>query len=398
MLEVGLTGGIGAGKSTVARRLVELGATLVDSDVLAREVVAPGEPALDRVRERFGDGVLAADGGLDRRALGAIVFDDDTARRDLEGILHPAIRDRARALTEAAGPDAIVVQDVPLLVEKRMGPAFHLVVVVDADEAVRVERLVRDRGMTGEEARARMRAQATTEDRRAAADVWVDNSTDRDATTAEVDRLWHDRLEPYAANLRAGQRVRRGETLVLAEPDPTWAAQGRRLADRLRRVLGHRAMGVDHIGSTSIPGLLAKDVIDLQVGVRDLAAADDAAFVRDLAEAGFPRVEGHADADRSKDGTAWPKRFHGSCDPGRVAHVHVREAGSPGWRWALLVRDWLRADADERQAYAALKTGLAGRLTTVTDYAEAKEPWFDEADARANAWAARSGWEPPLPM
>jgi dephospho-CoA kinase len=370
MLEVGLTGGIGAGKSTVARRLVELGATLVDSDVLAREVVAAGEPALERVRERFGDAVIAGDGSLDRAALGTIVFGDDGARRDLESILHPAIRDRARALTRAAGRDAIVVQDVPLLVEKHMGPAFHLVVVVDADEGTRVERLVRDRGMTRDEARARMRAQATTEQRRAAADVWVDNSGEPEATTRAVDCLWHQRLEPYAANLRAGHRVRRSETLVLVEPQPGWADEGRRLTERLQHVLRDRALTVDHIGSTSIPGLVAKDVIDLQVGVASLEGADDDGFVRDLAAAGFPRVQDQ-NADHSKDGSPWPKRFHGGCDPARVVHVHVREVGSPGWRWALLFRDWLREDADARREYAALKVGLASRLRSVTDYAEA---------------------------
>jgi dephospho-CoA kinase len=239
-----------------------------------------------------------------------------------------------------------------------------------------------------------MRAQATTEERRAAADVWIDNSAEPAATTREVDRLWHERLEPYAANLRAGQRVRRSETVVLDEPDPAWAEQGRRLTQRLRHVLGDRAATVDHVGSTSIPELVAKDVVDVQVGVATLTAADDPAFVTDLAAAGFPRVEDHANADRSKDGTPWPKRFHGGCDPGRVVHVHVREVGSPGWRWALLFRDWLRAEPDERHAYAAIKVELASRLATATEYAGAKEPWFDSVDERANAWAERTGWTP----
>lgn len=395
MLEVGLTGGIGAGKSTVARRLVELGATLVDSDVLAREVVAPGEPALDAVRERFGAGVLGADGGLDRPALGAIVFGDEAARRDLERILHPAIRQRARALTEAAGPDAIVVQDVPLLVEKAMGPAFHLVAVVHADEATRLDRLVRDRGMAPEEARARMTAQAGDEQRRAAADVWLDNTGDRAATIRDVDRLWEERLVPYADNLRTGARVRGGDSVVLAGPDPAWAEQGARLVARIRHVLGDRARSVDHIGSTSVPGLIAKDVIDLQVGVASLSDADDDAFVSDLAAAGFPRARGHVELDNSKDGSAWPKRFHGGCDPGRIVHLHVREAGSAGWRWAVLFRDWLRDRPEERDAYAATKIELAARLATRGEYAAAKEPWFDDADERANAWAARTGWTPP---
>lgn len=392
MLRVGLTGGIGAGKSTVARRLAELGATVVDADAVAREVVEPGTPGLAAVVARFGEGVLAADGSLDRPALGSLVFADDAARRDLERIVHPLVGARSRELMAGAPADGVVVYDVPLLVEKHLGPDHHLVVVVDAPEEERVARLVRDRGMAEGEARRRIASQASPEQRRAAADAWLDNATTPADLVARVDGLWDGRIAPYAANLAAGVRVRRAGAVVLADPDPEWPARGARLVDRLRHVLGGRAVTVDHVGSTSVPGLVAKDVLDVQVGLRDLADADGEELVGLLAVAGFPRAS--TDPDRSKDGTPWPQRLHGGCDPAQVVHVHLREAGSPGWRWALAFRDWLRSDAQARQAYAALKLGLAGRLRTGEEYAAAKEPWFDEAAGRLEAWVTRTGWRP----
>jgi dephospho-CoA kinase len=150
---------------------------------------------------------------------------------------------------------------------------------------------------------------------------------------------------------------------------------------------------LDHIGSTAVPGLVAKDVVDLQVGVASLEDADDPGFVASMDAAGLVRMPGEWD-DHGHDGRAWPKRFHGSCDPGRVAHVHVREVGSPGWEWALRFRDWLRADARERAAYATMKTELATRVAGTQEYAVAKEPWFGAADARSRAWAERTGWQP----
>lgn len=195
MLRVGLTGGIGSGKSTVARRLAELGAVVIDADVLAREVVAPGTPGLRAVTDRFGEGVLDADGALDRPGLGALVFGDAAARRDLEAIIHPAVRERAATLSDvavAADPDAIVVQDIPLLVENAMQDMFDVVVVVGAGESTRLDRLVRLRGMDPDQARARIAAQASDERRRAVADVWLDNDGSTQELLARVDRVWDD--------------------------------------------------------------------------------------------------------------------------------------------------------------------------------------------------------------
>jgi dephospho-CoA kinase len=196
VLKVGLTGGIGAGKSTVAARLRELGAAVVDSDAIARAVLEPGSPGLAAVVAAFGSGVLAADGSLDRAALGALVFADDERRRSLEAITHPRIARLTAEQMAAAAPDAVVVHDVPLLVELGMADRYDLVVVVDAPVDVRVERVVRTRGSSEADARARVAAQATTEQRRAVADVWIDTDRDRADVEADVDRLWSDRLAP----------------------------------------------------------------------------------------------------------------------------------------------------------------------------------------------------------
>lgn len=196
MLLIGLTGGIGAGKSTVARLLAERGATVIEADQVAREVVEAGTPGLAAVVAEFGDGVLRADGSLDRQALAAAVFDDPGARERLNAIVHPLVRRRSHELMAAAPADAVVVYDVPLLAEAGLAGDFDLVVVVEAPESVRMERLIADRGMTGEEVRRRMRAQATDAQRQAVADVVLRNDGDRAALEAEVDRLWRDHVQP----------------------------------------------------------------------------------------------------------------------------------------------------------------------------------------------------------
>ena len=196
MLRIGLTGGIGAGKSTVAARLAELGATIVDADRLAREVVEPGTPGLAAVVEAFGADVLLPDGRLDRPALGRTVFGDAEQLARLNGILHPLIGERTRAVIEAAPSNAVLVHDIPLLVENGLAAGFALVIVVDAPEPERIRRLVEDRGMRPDDAQARIRAQAGDAERRAVADVWIDNSGTAEATRAQVDACWRDRIGP----------------------------------------------------------------------------------------------------------------------------------------------------------------------------------------------------------
>jgi dephospho-CoA kinase len=191
---VGLTGGIGAGKSAVANRLAELGAVVIDADRLARAAVSAGSDGLAEVVAVFGSQVLTAEGELDRAAVASRVFGDDAARRRLEEIIHPRVRARTAELVTAAPPDAVVVNDVPLLVEAGLAKAYEVVVVVLADEKTRVTRLVTDRGMTHEEAMARIGAQASDEQRRAVADVVIVNDGSLDELREQVDTVWRERL------------------------------------------------------------------------------------------------------------------------------------------------------------------------------------------------------------
>lgn len=195
MLLVALTGGIASGKSTVARRLQEHGAVIVDADQVARQVVGPGEPALARIAEEFGPGVIAADGSLDRAALGAIIFKDPEGRQKLNAITHPAVLERSRELFAAAAeadPDAIVVYDIPLLVEAGRADEFDLRVVVHAATETRVRRMVELRGMTREEALHRINSQATDTDRFAIADVVIDADGTLEQTLEQTDALWEN--------------------------------------------------------------------------------------------------------------------------------------------------------------------------------------------------------------
>jgi dephospho-CoA kinase len=194
-----LTGGIGSGKSEVSRRLVSLGAVLIDADAVAREVVEPGTPGLAAVVEEFGEQVLRSDGALDRERLGSIVFADEERRRRLNAIVHPLVGKRMRELVEDAPAGAIVVYDVPLLTENDLAGMYDLVVVVDAPVEEQVRRLMTLRGMTEEAARARIAAQATRERRRAVADRVIDNSGTIDALAAQVDELWAELTRRAAA-------------------------------------------------------------------------------------------------------------------------------------------------------------------------------------------------------
>jgi dephospho-CoA kinase len=202
VLRVGLTGGIGAGKSEVARRLASYGAVVIDADAVAREVVAPGTAGLAEVANEFGPAVLRGDGSLDRARLGELVFADEALRCKLNAIVHPRVRDRMAELERQAGAVPVIVHDVPLLAENQLAGGYDLVVVVDVPARVQLERLARERGMSREQAAARVHAQATREDRLAVADIVVDNSGSLAELDREVGDLW--------AELRKRARAIRG--------------------------------------------------------------------------------------------------------------------------------------------------------------------------------------------
>lgn len=179
-MRVGLTGGIASGKTTVSGMLAELGAVLIDADRLAREVVAPGTPGLRRVVEAFGPQILTPEGEMDRAQMGAIVFADAERRRELEAIIHPLVRARGAELERAAGTEAIVVHDIPLLVETGQADSFDAVIVVDVPEEVQIDRMVRNRGWSVDDARSRIAAQASRTQRRAVATYVIDNAGTRE--------------------------------------------------------------------------------------------------------------------------------------------------------------------------------------------------------------------------
>ncbi|ORA80421.1 dephospho-CoA kinase, long form [Mycobacterium malmoense] len=410
MLRIGLTGGIGAGKSAVSATFAQCGAVVVDGDVIAREVVRPGTEGLATLVDAFGGDILLPDGSLDRPALAAKAFRDDEARGVLNGIVHPLVGKRRSEIIAAVAADSVVVEDIPLLVESGMAPLFPLVVVVYADVEVRVRRLVEQRGMPEEDARARIAAQASDEQRRAVADVWLDNSGSPDELARRARDVWHDRILPFAHNLGARRIAPAPARLV--PPDPTWPEQARRILARLKTTCGHRALRIDHIGSTvfsGYPDFAAKDVIDVQVTVESLAVADELA--EPLLAAGYPRIEritedivkaSNAGArstvdryDHSDDPALWHKRIHASADPGRPANVHVRVDGWPNQQFALLFVDWLAANPGARADYLAVKRAAEKRAGgDAAAYVAAKEPWFLDAYRLAWEWADSTGWRP----
>lgn len=191
-MRVGLTGGIGSGKTTVSDLLGAWGAVVIDADVIAREVVAPGSPGLAALAAAFGPEVIGADGGLDRERMAAIAFADPEQRARLNSIVHPLVRARSAELVAAAPPGSVIVQAIPLLAETGQRGSFDLVVVVDVDPEVAVERLISSRGMSEGDARARIASQASREERLAIADVVLDNSGDRENLEAQVAELWRE--------------------------------------------------------------------------------------------------------------------------------------------------------------------------------------------------------------
>lgn len=201
MLRVGLTGGIASGKSEVSGRLAALGAVVIDADVVAREVVAPGTPGLAEVVAAFGSGVLAADGALDRTRLGEIVFADPGLLGKLNAIVHPLVQVRSGELERAAPPGAIVIHDVPLLAENDLAGRYDVVVVVDVPPEVQLDRLTRLRGMPPEQARARMAAQASREKRLAVADLVVDNSGSLAGLDRQVSDVWAELVRRQRSHL-----------------------------------------------------------------------------------------------------------------------------------------------------------------------------------------------------
>ncbi len=306
----------------MAGALADLGAVIVDADRIAREVVEPGSEGLAELAAAFGPTVIAADGSLDRAALAARAFADDESRLTLNSILHPRIGARTQEYVQAAPADGILVQDIPLIVEGGMGAAFDLVVVVHVDEAERLRRLTEYRGMEESDVRARMAAQATVEQRRAAADVWLDNGGAPGAIVEDVRTLWIERLIPFERNISEQSGVIAASDIV--EANPEWAGQARRAIARLGLATGGRSLAIEHVGPTSVPGQPARDCLDILVTIADAATAQELSAI--LGGAGFPVDSGAttpdlADLQARAVGNSY--RLHRGCDPLRPVAVHL---------------------------------------------------------------------------
>jgi dephospho-CoA kinase len=390
MLRIGLTGGIGAGKSAVSATFGECGGIIVDGDVIAREVVEPGTEGLAQLVEAFGEDILLPDGALNRPALAAKAFVDDEKRAKLNGIVHPLVgRRREEIIASVSGhPEkgTVVVEDIPLLVETGMAPMFPLVVVVHADEETRVKRLIK-RGMDEADARARIKAQAPEEQRRAIADALLDNSGSEGELAEKARDLWYNRVLPLAHNIRTRHVAE--HKLKLVPYKPQWHEDAQRIIKRIQMACGAKALRVDHVGSTAVEGMEAKDVIDIQVTVASLEIADEVANA--LANVGYPRIERvTSDTPHEGDPALWRKRIHGAADPGRPARIHLRVDMWPNQRFALLFTDWLKTNPAVREEYLAVKRSAL----TAPHYTQAKEPWFAATYRRAWEWADATGWRP----
>ncbi|EXG82309.1 dephospho-CoA kinase [Cryptosporangium arvum] len=287
--------------------------------------------------------------------LGATVV--GPARADASG------PDAGLTRRQVEGSDAIVVQRVPPAAVAGSAAVLHLVLLPGAGFDVSAQE---------------------------AADVRFDASVTADELGRAVSQLWSDRLVPFEANLRDGRRTARRRRPVLCGSDPTWPAQARRLIARLVAASEGRILRADHIGSTSVAGLPAKDLIDIQMVVADL---DEAVEVAEAVRvAGFVRAGRWTGLDRY--GVEHPEEVVVDADPGRPVNINIRAVDAPVWRQALLFRDWLRATPSERVEYAALKHGLAAQVAHVDDYSRDKMPWIHAALDRAARWAQRSGWQP----
>jgi dephospho-CoA kinase len=306
MLRIGLTGGIAAGKSVVTSRLRTYGAVIVDADALARAAVGEGSEGLAEVVDAFGPGILAPDGGLDRPALGRLVFSDRSARERLNAIVHPRVRAGAARLIERAPAGSVVVEDIPLLVETGQAARFHLVVVVDAPDDLRIERMVGQRGMDRDDAVQRIAAQATRAERLREADAVLVNDRSLEELLTATEALWHGRIVPFRDNLTAGRPAVAGHPTAAAGTNGTGDLE-RRVRAKLRAALpesasverdptplrvpeerpgGHTEGAVDRpVDTASESDDVTHAALRVTVTAKDVEAASDA-----VSATGFPPV------------------------------------------------------------------------------------------------------------
>ena len=406
MLRIGLTGGIGAGKSAVSATFSQCGGVVVDGDVIAREVVEPGTEGLAALVDAFGDDILLPDGALNRPALAAKAFSSDETRATLNGIVHPLVGKRRAELIAAVPEDSVVVEDIPLLVESGMAPMFPLVVVVFADAEVRLTRLVEQRGMAEDDARARIAAQAS--------DSSVARSPMSGWTIRVLPRRWPNVL--VRSGITASRRsppISVRATLLAHPSDWFLPIRSGRTRPHASSPVSRPRVGQTRCASTTsapprFPGWTRRMPSTFRSRSNHwLRQTNSTAALR---SAGYPRIDDVSsdvvklDArstaerfDHSGDAALWRKRLHGSADPGRPTFVHLRVDGWPNQQFALLFVDWLKANPDVRDEYLSVKRDAERAASPDGDierYLDVKEPWFLEAYRRAWDWADSSSWRP----
>ncbi|MCQ9366847.1 dephospho-CoA kinase [Brevibacterium sp. 91QC2O2] len=363
MLRIGLTGGIGAGKTTVAQLFRERGVPVVDADRVAREVVEPGMPALAALAHEFGPAVLDADGGLNRAELASRAFADQAHTDALNAIMHPAIAARSRELFASYERSSIVVHDVPLLVENDLAPDYQLSVLVDVPADIRLERLVAGRGLDPADAQARIARQADDETRRAVCDIHLDNAGDLSRVTDAFGKIFDLRLSPFAENLRLGLAAARGPVELRPR---SWPAETARTVARIRRATARLGLsGIEPSGPGAVADLPALDLMEFHLRVDRPA---DPRLEVALEQAGFVPAPGDW-SDDWEDGTPVEalRRF-ASADPGRPTVLYVGEPGSRAFDFAVWLRELLRSDAAERASFA-------GQLAEIADEHAGADDW-----------------------
>lgn len=388
LLHIGLTGGIGAGKSTVAAIFAELGAQIIDADKLAHEVLEPGSSALAEIGEVFGSEFINSAGELERGALGAYVFNNPEQLKKLNAIVHPAVAKLTKDRVAELPADAVIVHDVPLIAENDLKANYHLVFVAQCPQQIRMDRLTQERGMSLENARSRIAAQANDEQRRKIADALIPTHGSIETTRAAVEKLWQERVLPMQRNMMQNTRSPHSPQVRLLPnpPEPrSWQVQAQQLMDRIIVVLKDVGLQVgtdftvDHIGSTAIGGIWAKDVLDVQLQVINESAQER--ISQALIAGGFP---GQPAFDYAKSG--WPagagnrvpKMFHANADPAREVHIHIRAVDSLAASYALNFVKLHRQSLIQRDRYAQLKAQLLRTTANRAEYADRKEAYFDD--------------------
>lgn len=377
MIKIGLSGGIGSGKSTVVKMLSSCGAYIIDSDKLAREVVEPGTPGLHSIVEHFGEKVLAESGELNRNALSAIVFQSDEARKVLNSITHPRIAQRTQQLIEEAPRDSIIVHDTPLLVELNLGVFYDAVIIVWASMETRLHRLQKYRDMPQEEALSRIHAQTSDEIRSQTADVVIDNNSTVEAARAQVYDLFYHYLVPWRDHLIEGEPLSMPISLVSHQgKNPIAPKIIARLWTLLHSVTDSGIVSIEHIGATSMNLSLGQDIIDIHITVTHWNKKD--IILSTLKDGGYVMVKYRHDEEKLAE------YILSSTNPLRKSCIYIHHVDNPCREMYLHSNEFLRLHPQYHQQY--IQSKVEGLLSE--KYSHNKKLFFESLYPQIQQWRA----------